>query len=121
MATLQSHLIITNEHQWHEMRRKVFMTTGGEGCVIAEIPANEDERHKPYIYNLHVEEKHRRKGLATALLTAAEDWLRSQGCKIAALGWDKREAKYWTLDWYVRRGYEEKAFGDYSSYLEKEL
>lgn len=115
----QTKIITTNEHQWLYMRRKVFMVHDGAGCVIAEIPTNKER--KPLIYNLHVEVRHRRKGYATALLDAAEDWLRKQGSEEATLEWDGHESEYWVLDWYVRRGYDEKEFGNHSSLLEKRL
>ena len=37
--------------------------------------------HIGYVEGVYVEPKHRRRGFARALITAAEDWARSSGCR----------------------------------------
>lgn len=73
------------------------------------------------LYALWVDEPHRRQGAARLLVEAAEREAASHGCRSLALEWDRREAAVWTLEWYERLGYEEKAFGNHNSLLVKQL
>lgn len=73
------------------------------------------------LYALWVDEPHRRQGAARLLIEAAEREAASHGCRSLALEWDRREAAVWTLEWYERLGYEEKAFGNHNSLLVKQL
>lgn len=73
------------------------------------------------LYSLWVDEPHRRQGAARLLIEAAEREAASHGCRSLALEWDRREAAVWTLEWYERLGYEEKAFGNHNSLLVKQL
>lgn len=112
-----NHRITWNTYKWPTVNRAVFLAENGAGCRIAE----KREDHKPYIWNLNVSHKARRGGFATALMDAAEQWCWKQGYDSVTLEWDKRESAYWTLDWYVRRGYQERELGQYSSLMEKKL
>ena len=73
------------------------------------------------LYALWVDEPHRRQGAARLLIEAAEREAASHACRSLALEWDRREAAVWTLEWYERLGYEEKAFGNHNSLLVKQL
>lgn len=102
---------------WPTVTRAVLMCEGGKGCVIVD----KEKDRKAYLYNLNVAEDARKEGMATALMDAAEEWLRKQGCEVATLEWDGYESEYWVIDWYVRKGYDEKEFGRHSALLEKRL
>ena len=77
-----------------------IMTGGGEGicsCVIDEHASG-----CAWIYNLEVEEAHRRKGIAGVLLHEVENLCSLQGVKTVSLS-----AKIGTflIGWYERSGY----------------
>lgn len=92
-----------------------------------------DVRHKPianlpevqvgdaFLWNLTVEEKHRRHHAATALMKKAEQIAKQQGSKRIWLEWSHDEAPQWVFDWYKRIGYDEKVFGKGYALMCKEL
>jgi ribosomal protein S18 acetylase RimI-like enzyme len=77
----------------------VFWIGGAiEGSVMAGF-----DGHRGWIYYLAIAPVHRRSGHATALLEAATDWLRSQGCPKVELmvraGNEQAAALYRKLGW----------------------
>ena len=74
-----------------------------------------------YLWNLTIDEPHRRHHSATALMKKAESIAREQGCKRLWLDWSIKEAPQWVFDWYVRLGYDEKRFGEGCALMCKEL
>lgn len=93
------------------------MTDFGDGCVIVDIPKGK----KPLLWNLNVVDAYRQQGMASWLMDEAEMWAKAQGCDCITLEWSLKEAPYWVLDWYVRRGYEEKEMGNKCALMEKKL
>lgn len=77
-----------------------IMTGGGEGICSCEI--DEHASGCAWIYNLEVEEAHRRKGIAGVLLHEVENLCSLQGVKTVSLS-----AKIGTflIGWYERSGY----------------
>jgi hypothetical protein len=61
--------------------------------------------------------------LATRLINLAEVIAKKNGHKSVFLEWEAKNSERWVLDWYLRRGYEEREFDRYgtSSLLEKKL
>lgn len=77
-----------------------IMTRNGEGICSCEL--DEHARGCAWIYNLEVEEAHRRKGIAGVLLHEVENLCSLQGVKTVSLS-----AKIGTflIGWYERNGY----------------
>lgn len=65
-----------------------------------------------YIWNLWVNEGHRRKGYGRALLSDALDLAMLNGCRAVTLEWDQRNSPQWVFDWYIRQGFDECEFSD---------
>lgn len=58
-----------------------------------------------YVCALWVHPDHRRQGVATRLMNAAEELARRNGQKSVMLCWHPDEAEVSTYRWYLRRGY----------------
>ena len=78
----------------------LIMTSSGEG--ICSVSINENIRSCACIYNLSVEEKHRRNGYGHRLLNEAENEARRLGANVVSLAAKKGS---FMLDWYQRSGY----------------
>lgn len=123
--------ITVNVQKWFKCTRYLACATH-EGVVVGnvhlDIPTDvereKDEFWKKcdaFIYALWVDEAYRNHHIATRMMEALERNAEEQGCKTVALEWDIREAEEWTLKWYLHRGYEEKEFGNGTSFLVKNL
>ena len=112
---------------WGDFDRILITNEQHHGSVQVDIPTvDKDKWMERYqadalIYALWVDEPHRGHEVGLHLLEAAEEQARKHGAKTVALEWDRRDTPEWVLDWYERLGYEEKAFGRYSSLLVKAL
>ena len=73
------------------------------------------------LWALWVDEASRKQGVAKRLIKAMEKYAVLYHCKSIALEYDRRDTPEWVLHWYERLGYEEKAFGNHSSLLVKQL
>lgn len=112
-------MINVQKQKWHYGTRYLLTTEGGSvGLEFYDEPTDEVEA---YISALWVEEPHRRKGIATALMNTAEEIARREGYKSVWLEWRDTESEEHTLKWYLRRGYDDKKFGRGYALLEKKL
>lgn len=91
------------EQTWSDFKR--FLILADEGSVMLEFydPPTSDGT-TAYIGSLWVNEEHRRKGIATALMDKAEELARSNKHKQVTLFW-ARTTPTEILEWYRRRGY----------------
>lgn len=78
----------------------LIMTTEGEG--ICSVSLDEHIKSCACIYNLDVEETHRRKGYGNMLLEEAENEARRLGADVVSLAADKDT---FMAGWYKRKGY----------------
>lgn len=78
----------------------LIMTSGGEGTCFVSI--DKIEKSCAYIYDVSVEEKHRKKGYGNKLLEEAENVARNLGANVVSLLAEKDK---FTVDWYKRKGY----------------
>ena len=78
----------------------LIMTSGGEG--VCSVSIDENIRSCACIYNLSVEEKHRRMGCGNMLLEEAENVAQKLGASVVSLAAEKDK---FTADWYKRKGY----------------
>lgn len=76
----------------------------------------EDFGGTAFIYALWVEPQARRKGEAKKLLERAEDIAREAGHKAVRLEWHDYTPKE-ILYWYMRNGYDDKAFDGMGKYV----
>ena len=74
-----------------------------------------------YLWNLCVEDKHRRHHAATALLKKAERIATANGCERLWLEWNIKESPEWVFRWYCHLGYDEKVFGKGYALMCKQL
>ncbi len=113
------------EQHWKDCDRVIVVDTENNASVQVDLlkEAREKERFHAdaLLWALWVDKEHRKKGVARKLMETAEREARERGCKTISLHWDDREAKRWTLDWYMRRGYREVEFGRHQSLLVKTL
>lgn len=113
------------EQHWKDCDRVIVVDTENNASVQVDLLKEEREKERFHadalLWALWVDKEHRRKGVARKLMETAEREARERGCKTISLHWDDREAKRWTLDWYMRRGYREVEFGRHQSLLVKTL
>ena len=96
--------IKVQDQTWQDFKRYLIYTDGGS--VVLEFydpPANDGTT--AYIGNLWVDENHRRKGIATALMDKAEEIARTHNYEHVTLFWAEKSTPKAILEWYERRGY----------------
>ena len=104
---------------WHHTQRIILVSD--KGSVLVDIYTTPDDYGaRAFIWGLYVNMEHRQNGIGGQLLARAEEAARKLGHNIVALEWE-RPTPLWVYDWYVRRGYDEKEFGDGCSRLYKTL
>lgn len=115
--------MMIQKQDWLFGSRILFVDEKNRGSVILEIPKDKSGigGADAWLYSLWVSKAYRKNRVAKSLMECVEGYARSTGVKSIGLSWDVREAKRWTLQWYMRLGYEEKMFGKHKSLLIKEL
>lgn len=78
----------------------LIMMSGGEG--ICHVAIDKIEKSCAYIYDVSVEEKHRKRGYGNKLLKEAENVARNLDANVVSLLAEKDK---FTVDWYKRKGY----------------
>ena len=91
------------------------------GVVELAVYKNGEHQDEALVWNLYVDEPHRRKGLARKLLNEAHKTAKHLGAKTSVLEWSLRESPYWVIEWYSRQGYDEKEFGNGYSLMKKKI
>ena len=82
------------------------------GVVELAVYKNGEHEGEALVWNLYVDEDHRRKGLARELMDEAHKTAKHLGAKVTALEWSLKESPYWVIEWYTRLGYDEKEIGN---------
>lgn len=101
--------------------RKRIILVSDMGSVFVDVDYSPDDfGARAFIWGLFVKTEYRRKGVGGQLLARAEEAARWLGQTIVALEWE-RPTPQWVYDWYVRKGYDEKEFGNGCSRLYKTL
>ena len=100
---------------WETSQKIIVVDEINHGTVQVEIPKPGPYKDEYYqradcaIYNLWVDEKHRKQGSARLLMETAEQEAKKLGCKSVQLEWDDKGSKPFVLDWYKRLGYRIRA------------
>lgn len=111
-------MIHIQKQTWTKLTRYVLFTKGGSVQLEIYKEPRGARGVKAYLYALWVDPRHRRKGIAKALLNTAEEIARREGMDAVYLEW-KREDAEWpgenhALDifrHYCDRGYDDVEFG----------
>lgn len=105
--------------QWEYKTRTIIICQYGSVLIdITSSPNGKDK--KAFIFSLNVEEKHRNKGVGTALLKQAEEYIKNQSIQTVELEW-MSPTPLWVYNMYIKNGYQEKDFDDGYSRLYKDL
>lgn len=91
------------------------------GVVELAVYKNGEHEGEALVWNLYVDEVHRRKGLARSLMDEAHKTAKHLGAKTTALEWSLKESPYWVIEWYCRLGYDEKEFGPGNALMKRPL
>ena len=91
------------------------------GVVELEVYKHGEHEGEAFVWNLYVDEPHRRKGLARKLMDEAHKTAKHLGAKVTALEWSLKESPYWVIEWYTRLGYDEKEFGPVNALMKRPL
>ena len=91
------------------------------GVVELAVYKHGEHEGEALVWNLYVDEDHRRKGLARKLMDEAHKTAKHLGAKVTALEWSLKESPYWVFDWYCRLGYDEKEFGPGNALMKRPL
>ena len=95
---------------WKCDKKIVVVDEVNHGTVQVEVPKPGEYKDKYYqhadcaIYNLWVDEKYRKHGVARLLMETAEKEAKKLGCKSVQLEYGK-ESESFVLQWYKRLGY----------------
>lgn len=101
---------------WKCDKKIIVVDEINHGTVQVEVPKPGEYKDKYYqhadcaIYNLWVDEKYRKQGVARILLETAEKEAKKLGCKSVQLEYDE-ESESFVLQWYKRLGYVVAACG----------
>lgn len=82
------------------------------GVVELAVYKHGEHEGEALVWNLYIDEDHRRKGLARQLMDETHKTAKHLGAKVTALEWSLKESHYWVFDWYTRLGYDEKEIGN---------
>jgi GNAT superfamily N-acetyltransferase len=91
------------------------------GVVELAVYKHGEHEGEALVWNLYVDEDHRRKGLARTLMDEAHKTAKHLGAKVTTLEWSLKESPYWVIDWYRRLGYDEKEFGPGNALMKRLL
>ena len=91
------------------------------GVVELAVYKHGEHQGEALVWNLYVDEGHRRKGLAQKLMDEARKTAKHLGAKTCVLEWSLEESQHWVFDWYTRLGYDEKEFGPGCSLMKMEI
>ena len=91
------------------------------GVVELAVYKNGEHEGEALVWNLYVDESHRRKGLARELMDKAHKTAKHLGAKVTALEWSLKESPYWVIEWYTRLGYDEKEFGPGNALMKRPI
>lgn len=103
---------------WHMNDYNVVEQVG-----VVELAVYKDGEHEgeALVWNLYVDEEHRRKGLARELMQEAHKTAKHLGVKVTALEWSLKDSPYWVIEWYCRLGYDEKEFGPGNALMKRPI
>lgn len=114
--------MIIQRQTWADYTR--YLLADDWASVQLELFASEQKfGGTAFIYGLWVNQPQRRQGKAAAFLKRAESIAREAGHKSVTLEWYAKDTPQGVLDFYIRSGYEEKAFDSRGKYvlLQKQL
>ena len=103
---------------WHLNERD---DTEQVGVVELAVYKHGEHEGEALVWNLYVDEGHRRKGLAQKLMDEAHKTAKHLGAKVTALEWSLKDSPYWVFDWYTRLGYDEKEIGNGCALMKRPL
>ena len=103
---------------WHLNERD---DTEQVGVVELAVYKHGEHEGEALVWNLYVDEPHRRKGLARELMDEAHKTAKHLGVKVTALEWSLKDSPHWVLDWYHRLGYDEKEFGPGNALMKRPI
>ena len=91
------------------------------GVVELAVYKHGEHEGEALVWNLYVDEEHRRKGLARTLMDEANKTAKHLGAKVTALEWSLEESPYWVIEWYFRLGYDENEIGNGYALMKRPL
>lgn len=106
---------------WSELKRYLLITEGGSLQIEIYPDPRGEQGVRAFMYALWVDEKYRRKGIATRLIEKAESIVADERIRSVFLEWNPRDADREILEWYIRRDYYEVEFGKNGCLLKKYL
>ena len=99
----------------------VYETACQVGVVELAVYKHGEHEGEALVWNLYVNEGHRRKVLASQLMDEAHKTAKYLGVKVTALEWSLKESPYWVIEWYTRLGYDEKEIGNGCALMKRPL
>ena len=103
------------------VRKHDCETSEQVGVVELAVYKHGEHEGEALVWNLYIDEAHRRKGLARRLMEEARKTAKHLGAKTCVLEWSLDESPRWVAWWYARLGYDEKEFSDVYALMKLQL
>lgn len=114
--------MMVQKQEWHGKTRYIIII---EGVATVQLELYKEPQEPDgvtaFICCLWVNEDERKYGHGKRIMDRAEEIVAKEGHKRVHLEWCSLDTPKWVLEWYLRRGYQEREFGPTSSLLMKEL
>ena len=114
--------------EWKDKDNVIISMWHGDGDTaqqvgVVELSVYKHGKHEgeALVWNLYVDEDHRRKGLARRLMDKAHKTAKHLGAHTCVLEWSLRESPRWVAWWYAKLGYDEKEFSNTYALMKLEL
>ena len=128
MAKNDEYYIETYITEWKDkdnviisVRKHDCETSEQVGVVELAVYKNGEHAGEALVWNLHVDEHHRRKGFARQLMEEARKTAKHLGAHTCVLEWSLDESPRWVAWWYARLGYDEKEFSNTYALMKLEI
>ena len=119
MAKNDEYYIETYITEWKDkdnviisVRKHDCETSEQVGVVELAVYKHGEHEGESLVWNLYIDEAHRRKGLARRLMEEACKTAKHMGAKTCVLEWSLDESPRWVAWLYARLGYDEKEFSN---------
>jgi GNAT superfamily N-acetyltransferase len=117
-------MVIEQFQKWND--KDIVIAMEEDGFAAGQMLLYKEEQNfggTAWIWDLWTDPTDRKQGMASMILHNLEAIAKREGHQSVFIEWELKNSERWVLDWYFRRGYEEREFDTHGTYvlLEKRL